>query len=446
MPKSEEKFVNKKHQARAERERNQVRLITITAVAVAVIVIGLIGFAFANEYIIKPTRAVAVVGSEKVTISEFQTRVRYSRFQMLNQMNQYESYKSMLFTDESSSAYIDSIIEQIQTQLNDSQSLGQSVMDELIQEAIIQQEAEKRGITVSGQEVDQEMQEAFGFYANGTPTPTITPTLFNTPTISAEQLSYLRPTATAAPSATPDVAAPTAVPTEVPTEIPTLAPTIAPTDGPTPTAAPTETPYPTSTPITLDGYKGMLKTAVTNYKNYAGFSEAELRKIFSTYLLRDKMLAEITKDMKPEQDQVWARHILVATEDEAKAVYERVTTSGEDWYAVAAEVSIDTSNKDNGGDLGWFGPGAMVKEFETAAYALEIGTISQPVQTENGWHIIQVIGHEVRPLTATEFQTAKEKAFSDWVDQMKIDLAVTTKDELWQNNVPAEPSTLVLPE
>lgn len=441
MPKSEEKFVNKKHQARAERERNQVRLITITAIAIAVIVIGLIGFAFANEYILKPSRAVAVVGSEKVTLSEFQTRVRYSRFQMLNQMNQYESYKSMLFTDESSSAYIDNIIKQIQTQLDDSQSLGQSVLDELIQEAIIKQEAEKRGITVSAQEIEQSLQEAYGYYANGTPTPTITPTMVNTPTISAEQLSYLRPTATTAPSATPDAAAPTAVPTEVPT----LAPTIAPTEGPTPTAEPTATPYPTATPITLDGYKGILKTQVSTYKTF-NFSEAELRKIVATYLLRDKMLAEITKDMKPEQDQVWARHILVATEDEAKAVYERVTTGGEDWYTVAAEVSLDTANKDNGGDLGWFGPGAMVKEFETAAYALEIGKISQPVQTENGWHIIQVIGHEVRPLTATEFQSAKEKSFSDWVAQMKTDLTVTTKDELWQSNIPTEPSTLVLPE
>ena len=437
MAKTEEKFVNKKHQARADRERNQVRIITITSIIIGVIVIGLIAFAFVNEYLLKPTRAVAVVGSEKVTIAEFQTRVRYTRFQMLNQMAQYESYKNMLFTDESSSAYIDNIISQIQSQLDDKVSLGQSVLDELVQEAVIRQEAKKLGISVSDAEIEQSLQEAYGYYANGTPTPTITPTTVITPTMSAEQLSYLRPTATEAPTATPD----TGVPTATATVEPTAAPTIAPTEGPTPTAEPTATPYPTPTPMTLEGYKGILKTQVAAYADIK-FPESALRKIVAAYLLRDKLAAEVNKDMQPEQDQVWARHILVATEDEAKAVLARVTTGGEDWYAVAAEVSTDTGSKDNGGDLGWFGPDTMVDEFETAAYALKVGEISQPVQTENGWHIIQVIGHEVRPLTAAEFQTAKDNAFANWLDQKKTELGVTTKDDLWQNNVPTEPSAL----
>ncbi len=94
-----------------------------------------------------------------------------------------------------------------------------------------------------------------------------------------------------------------------------------------------------------------------------------------------------------------AAHILVPTEEEAKAVIDRIN-AGEDFAAVAQEVSIDTGSGAAGGDLGWFGLGMMVPEFETAVVALgegEMGALSAPVQTQFGWHIIKVT--ETRPVT-----------------------------------------------
>ena len=87
--------------------------------------------------------------------------------------------------------------------------------------------------------------------------------------------------------------------------------------------------------------------------------------------------------------KVRARHILVKTEDEAKLALYDVTTGGKDFAAVAAEKSMCPSRK-QGGDLGWFGRGMMVKEFETAAFALKPGETSKPVKTQFGWHIIKV--------------------------------------------------------
>ncbi len=439
MAKTEEKFVNKKYQARSERERRQVRIINSVAIGILAVVVGLVIFAFVNEFIIKPSRAVATVGSEKVTLAEYQARVRYSRYQALSQMAQYTELKSTLFTDESSSQYIDSLISQLQSQLDAPETLGRSVLNQLIDEAVIKQEAAKLGITVTSQEVDALLQESYGYYPNGTPTPTITPTLVLTPTLSAEQLAFLRPTATLEPTATLDPAAPTAEPTIAPT----LEPTIAPTEGPAPTAEATATPLPSPTAYTLQAYQDLLSKQLDTYKKFK-FRESDLRSVASNYLLRDKLFAEITKDQKPEQDQIWTRHILVATEEEAQLVYQRLIKVGEDWFTVAAESSTDATTRDTGGDMGWLGAGSTYEEYETAAKALKIGEISQPVETAAGWHVIQLLGHEVRPLTSSQFTTAKETFFTEWLSAKNTELGVKYNDDLWKNNTPEEPYSLVL--
>ena len=84
-----------------------------------------------------------------------------------------------------------------------------------------------------------------------------------------------------------------------------------------------------------------------------------------------------------------AAHILVETEEEAVAARQRIE-QGADFAAVAAELSQDPGSGSNGGALGWFGPGMMVPEFEAAVAELEVGELSQPVQTDFGWHILSL--------------------------------------------------------
>lgn len=100
----------------------------------------------------------------------------------------------------------------------------------------------------------------------------------------------------------------------------------------------------------------------------------------------EKEMKEYYENLKPE---IKARHILVDSEEKAKEVKAKLD-GGAKFEDLAKEYSTDPGSKDKGGDLGWFGAGAMVPEFEQAAYALKKDEISGPVKSDNGWHIIQL--------------------------------------------------------
>ncbi len=86
-------------------------------------------------------------------------------------------------------------------------------------------------------------------------------------------------------------------------------------------------------------------------------------------------------------DKVHCAHILVKTESEAKQIIDELK-KGSSFAKLAQERSLDPSRK-RGGDLGTFGRGVMVKEFERAAFSLSKGQISEPVRTQFGWHILK---------------------------------------------------------
>jgi peptidyl-prolyl cis-trans isomerase C len=133
------------------------------------------------------------------------------------------------------------------------------------------------------------------------------------------------------------------------------------------------------------------------------------------------------------QDELHARHILVATEAEAKDV-ETQLAAGAKFEDLAKAKSTDTGSAANGGDLGFFGHGQMVKAFEDAAFALPIGQVSQPVQSQYGWHIIRV--DEKRKTQPTPMdQLAQQlqqqilfKTFDDTVAKLKAGIKIDIPD------------------
>ena len=108
---------------------------------------------------------------------------------------------------------------------------------------------------------------------------------------------------------------------------------------------------------------------------------------------------------QPPAEEVHARHILLPTEEEAKAALARIK-AGEDFAKVATELSKDPAGE--GGDLGWFTKDRMVPEFADAAFKLEPGQVSDPVKSQFGWHVIKV--EEKRMRTFPPFEQVKEQA------------------------------------
>jgi peptidyl-prolyl cis-trans isomerase C len=107
-----------------------------------------------------------------------------------------------------------------------------------------------------------------------------------------------------------------------------------------------------------------------------------------------------TAGVEPEEE-VRARHILVEEEADAIAVVERLE-AGEEFADVARDVSQDPGSARNGGDLGFFAAGRMVAPFSEAAFALEAGEVSDPVETQFGWHVIKVEERRMTPLPTFE--------------------------------------------
>ncbi|TQR31623.1 foldase [Lysinibacillus sphaericus] len=122
-----------------------------------------------------------------------------------------------------------------------------------------------------------------------------------------------------------------------------------------------------------------------------GFKETLRVQLLSEKALKDKAFTE--KDVKKHYEQMKTelngRHILVADEKTAKEVIAKIK-GGAKFADVAKEYSTDTGSADKGGELGWFSVGAMVDEFNDAAYALPLKTLSEPVKTSFGYHVIEI--------------------------------------------------------
>ena len=402
----------RKHVARAEREAMLRRWVITGTLAIVALIGGLIGYGLLDQYVLQPRQPVAKVGAVEITAAEFQKMVKYQRVQLINQYAQINQIIQFFGNDPNASSYYQSQLNQIQIQLTDPNAIGRRVLDDLIEDEIIRQEAAKRGLTVPAEDVDKSVHEAFGYFPDGTPTPL--------------------PSATSAPTETATLA-----PTGAPGVTATVAPTLPPTEAPT--AGPSATPLPSATPYTVEEYQKNYGEFLKRLETQAGMSEADIRRIFETLLLRDKLREAVTADTPREVVEAHARHILVEDEATAKDLIARLQ-KGEDFAALAAQYSKDPSNKDQGGDLGAFSPGRMVPEFDQVVFNAGIGLHQEPVKTSFGWHVIEILSRDPRQMTDSEYQQKQSEAFTQWLTDQRDNNDQIVEYDIWQLRVPSKPT------
>ena len=427
----------RKHLARAAREQRQRRYILIGTLVVAVLVIGVIGAGVVDQNVLRPRQAVARVGNQDITRGEFINLTRYKRYQLIQQYDRIAQAMQFFAGDPQSSSYFQQQQQQITTQLSDPTTLGRSVIDQLIDDILIRNEAARRGLTVSSDEVEKAYQGLYGYYPNGTPTPTLTPTDEPTdvpPTINPTVVVML----TKAPTLTPTA-------TFTPTATPTLTPTATP--GPSPTATPTLTDTETPTPFTTQGFAGMVSTAVGSIQGVTGITNADLHHLVESQLLQDKLTTALEAEVPVTATEAHARHILVADLLTAQTIQQQLAAGG-DFVALAAKYSTDTATKDNAGDLGWFGKGELDPAIDSVAFTQTIGAYSDPIpaQSGTGYHIIQVIERGPHKLSPLALANARSAAMQNWLDAQRSATMPDGKTLLvqiydnWQTDVPTSPS------
>ena len=387
---------------RRRKEEEQQRLVLIGLTILGILVVGLLAWGVIQQYVLAPRAPIAVVDGTPIPTEAFQRRVAYERFSLQNQLRQWQQFRSQ-FDPKGENPFLAQQINQLSARINDVEGLSLQVLDKMIDEVLIREEAAKRGITASPEEVQAAIDAFFGFdreAAKTTPPPTPIP----------EPTQPLTSTGTVTPTATP---------------------------------------VPTPTPMSEEDFQKLYTNYLQQLQSRAlGFSEEEFRGLFEVNVLRKKLQQAVCSDVPTTEEAVHARHILIAiktptpevvgegtptptpdaeavkkAEEEALKKAQEIKArldAGEDFAQLAKEFSDDPGSKDNGGDLGWFGRGKMVKEFEDAAFALEPGQISEPVKTPFGYHIIQVLEKDPNhPRDQADIERDKQTCFADWLNQRR---------------------------
>ena len=388
-----EVLLTRKQISRREKERRQ-RLIMISIAAfVGFLIVAILAFGFYMERVATPASPVAVVNGVAIRTDTYQERVRLERMRVDNALERLAFQKSQL--DPEQDQFLVSYLDQQLSQLAMTRAGldGEDFLNRLIEEELIRQAAEEKGVVVSAEEVDRMIEEDFG-YDRDAPTPVPSPTM------------------------APGAATPEATPAAPVTGTAQITPTVAPT------------------PMTRAGFEELYDEFLSALRDKTGMSDADFKKTIEAELLRQKMGDVVGEEVSTSEPQVQARHILVETREEAEAVLERLD-GGEDFAALAEELSQDPGSAQAGGDLGWFPRGVMAPEFEEPAFSLSPGEISDVVETTFGFHIIEVEERDDnRELEPDILAQKRQEAFQVWLADLE---AAATIQRHWSvDKVPPE--------
>ena len=405
--------------ARRDREQNR-QVYTVVGIVVGFLLLVLLAGVI-NEYVIKPGQPAAVVNGETISLRDWQNRVRYQRAQLVISV---EDIVELYGSDPN-------ILEQIAGQqinlLLDPDTLGQLVLDLMVDETLMRQEAQRRGITVTDADVQAEIEELFGYFGGLSPTPfpTASPTIMPTPSL-------------------------TPIPTAVLTPTETLETEPLPTQAPLPTSAP----QPTATPISQESFQS----------DYSEVMQRLRRMGVNEQIYRDAIRARIYQDRLTE---LLAESLQLVTEAEHASffvlIYETAEEAGAAQTAIAEKgfltvwnelrsLPFDDESRGSGfaSELLWRTQDDLApiigEEAADGAFTLPLNqpsdVYSQPGDVTTGqpdrYYIIQVSGRELRELPQFSLDEQKQENLANWIQSQRLSGAVDIS-ERWRGQSPRQP-------
>lgn len=346
---------SKRQRSRWDREQRHQRLLYLGIGLIALLVVGVLIAGWVIDNLVRPRDVVATVAGDTITAGQLVDALR-------PEAGAVDTQARLAGAGASST-----LVDQQKRQLPD------QALTSLVQQRIIQQEADRRGITVPPDEVERRVQQTVA-QVDAAARPTSEPTPADSPT----------PVAASDPGATP-------------TPLPILQP---------------------------PAYAAALQKLLGQYS----LTEAQFRERIGQDALYQAVQAAVGAELAPEnQEQVHARHLLVPTQEAAQSVLQQLQ-DGADFAQLAATTSTDPGSKDKGGDLGWFPRGVMVKEFEDAAFALQPGQLSDVVKSANGYHVIQVLERDPsRLVAAIQLSRLRQQTFNTWLEAKRTGADVVSQ-------------------
>ncbi|MCD6284852.1 MAG: SurA N-terminal domain-containing protein [Anaerolineae bacterium] len=373
--------------ARREREHRTQKLMTWIAIAVGAIIVLVLAYGSISE-ILKARTPAVTIGEAAIMANDFKARQSYERWMTELKIYQYQNYITQLRaqqpeatatetnTEETAPATVndstDALTEQLQyTVSNLEQQLSPDftnvyagqVLDAMIEEELVRQEAVKRGLRVSDDEIQQSIELTVG-YDRTAATSGLT---------DAETL-----TDTAAALGQPD-------------------------------------------------FDEVYEQFNTNVLKTAQFAEKDFRAMITAQSLKQKLMDELAGDIDRAPDQVELTVFTVDTEDEGLALKSRMNDDGEDPAVLVEELSQDESTTSAGYDLPWLPQGYLDVQFgielEEAAFNTPVGKASQPILgTGEQYFVIYVKEHEERELSEDLLAQAEQQAYEGWLSTTKGEL------------------------
>jgi len=389
--------LSRKQRSRLEQERRMQRILIWGVSIVGILIIGVLGYGVVAEKIIEPREPVAIVDQQPITTAEFQARVKFRRLQLQNQLNYLYQQQQVLATQDSESndeafqEYIGGQISTLESQLaaENAEAIGQQVLDQMIQEELARQEAERRNIEVASDEVQDEIHAGFGYDPDAAPAPTATP-----PLTSTESLTTSQPA-----------------------------------------------PAPTPTQMTEADFRELYNRYMREGLRPLGISEHQYRSWVEASLLTEKLRDDMKEELPSEAEQVKLDVLSVSSEERADELAQRLD-EGEDYETLAEEIQADEEDPGYSNELDWL-PRELLEnrlgaEVADQAFSLAVGDHSGPItmgEQAQSYYVIQVTGREVRELEDSVREQMAQDAFQSWLDAQQ---SLVERKSI-EDRVPTEP-------